>query len=175
MTVEGSATGLKKPPTFDHLKKKQPLQRTIQIPLDEDVNERYEAASQAVADAQLTDGKPPAELQAELEAATEALRESTITLKFRSIGRKAYDALLLDWPITEEQKKELEAEGEAPPSWNTEEFPVHLIAASCVEPAMTPDQVRELSEEWNSVEFAALWVAALEVNTLRRVVDLGKD
>jgi hypothetical protein len=39
---------------------------------------------------------------------------------------------------------------------------------------MTVEQVRELWDEWNVAEILPCWQAALEVNTQRRVVDLGK-
>lgn len=169
-------TGLKRPPTFDHLKKKQPLQRVVVVPTDEDVVAAFEEASEAVEGARLTsaEGKAPEDLETALSAARQALEETSVRMVFKSIGRKAYDALLLEHPSTPEQKAEQEAEGGGVLPYNIETFPVALVAASCAEPKMTYEEVETLMDEWNSTEFGALWLAALEVNTQRRVVDLGK-
>lgn len=125
-----------RPATFDHLKKKLPMERTVTISLSDD---------------------------------------ESVTLRFRSIGRRNYDALIGAHPATEQQKADAKATGAGEPPYDADTFAPALVAASCIEPVMTLDQVRELWDEWNTAEVLDLWVAALEVNTQRRVVDLGKD
>jgi hypothetical protein len=38
---------------------------------------------------------------------------------------------------------------------------------------MTEEEVNELWDEWNSAELGSLFLAAMTVNTSRRVADLG--
>lgn len=169
-------TGLKKPPTFDHLKKKQPLQRVIVVPLDEDAVAALEEASEAAETARMTSptGEAPPEVLEALNDAQKAVEKSSVKVLIRSIGRKRYDALLAEHPVTPEQTAEAEAEGGSALPYNIDTFPIALVAASCVSPEMTEEQVAELFDEWNAAEVNALWLTALEVNTQRRVVDLGK-
>jgi hypothetical protein len=158
----------KRPPTFDHLRKKQPLERTVAIPLNDEAVRTFKEASEALGRVQMVKGDDT-EAQAAFDAAKAALEEETVELRFRSIGRKRYDDLVRAHPPTDEQKAEA-----ADVPYEVESFSVALIAASCVEPKMTEDEVAELSETWNVAEFMQLWMAALEVNTQRRVVEMGK-
>jgi hypothetical protein len=175
-------TNLQKPPTFDRLKKKAPLEQKVTVVVDAELFESYEQATSALERAKLLN-EPTEELEAAATAAEEALRQDGVeTLVFRSIGRKAYDALVEEYPPTEEQITEYRADnpqrdgspGKGKPAYNIETFAPALIAASCVEPEMTVEQVTELFDGWTSVEIQELWVAALAVNTQRRVVKLGK-
>lgn len=177
-------TGLKKPATFDHLKKKQPLQRTVMIPLSQDSVDALHDAEQALERAKILgeEDRLP-DLQAAYDAAREAALEDCVEMTFRSMGRRAYDDLIESFPATEEQKAEwcrdnpkedgTPADKYKGPSYDVEAFNIHLVAGSCVEPKMTPEQVKEIFDEWNSTEIAELCVAASEVNTNRRVVQLG--
>lgn len=173
-------TGLKKPATFDHLKKKQPLERKITIALSQEALDAYDEASDALERAKLLNEKTE-DQEAALAVARAALEEESVTLIFRSIGRKNYDALVEMYPPTPEQIEEFRDEnrdregnpGKGKPPYDIEKFAPALVAASCAEPEMTIEQVNEIFEGWNSTEIAELWVAALEVNTQRRVVSLG--
>jgi len=121
---------LKRPPTFDHLRKKAPLERTVEIPLNDAVVAAYEAAQEALRQAELTK-EGVEEARADLEAARRALEAETVTLRFRAIGRKRYEELLRAHPP---------AKGEATDAdypFDFDTFSVALIAASCVEPEMT--------------------------------------
>jgi hypothetical protein len=173
-------TGLKRPATFDHLKKKQPLERRVTIALDQETLEAFDAAGDALERAKLLN-EPTEELETALEEARAKLEETSAVLVFRSIGRKAYDRLVDTYPPTPEQIKEFQEDnpdregnpGKGKPPYDIDHFAPALVAASCVDPAMTIEEVTELFDEWNAVEVAELWVAALEVNTQRRVVSLG--
>lgn len=161
----------KRPATFDHLKsQKKPLQRTITIYLDDDPVVALAEAREA-----LETGKPKteaelAELQAAVDTAVEAVEQASVQMTFRSIGRKRYDMLVRAFPATDEVKAE---HGEDAP-YDADPFSVALIAASCIEPVLSEDQVKELRDTWNSTEYVELFATALEVNTQRRVADLGK-
>lgn len=169
-----------RPATFDRLKKKQPLERKVTIPLDQDALDAYDTAVSALERAK-TFNEDTTEAEAQVAEARANLQEHTVTMVFRAIGRKNYDALIELYPPTEEQIEEFRNENldrhgnpsKGKPAYDIDKFAPALVAASCVEPEMTLDQVNELFDEWNATELAQLWVAALEVNTHRRVVSLG--
>lgn len=96
-----------------------------------------------------------------------------VEMRFRAIGNKRYDALIRAHPPVAQTKDQPEDMSGAP--YNPQTFPVALVAASCVEPEMTEEQVTVLRDTWNVAEYSQLWVAALTVNTSRRqVVEAGK-
>ena len=171
-----------RPATFDHLKSaKKPLRRTITIFLDDDtvtaLAEAQNDYAEAVQKAQ-PEGLDPAEKTELLEAistARQAVEASSVEMTFQSIGRKKYDRLMQLYPPSDEQKAEFAKEhGEgAEPAYDADAFAAALIAASCITPAMTEEDVAELRDEWNTAEYVELFTAALEVNTQRRVADLG--
>lgn len=165
---------MSRPATFDHLKKKKPLEKRVPIYLDDETVERMQLAEQ------MHSTMPNEETQAELDAASAALKESTVTMVFRSIGRKAYEKLVSEHPPTDEQIAEAEKDNEPKPAYNIDTFAPALVLKSCVEPKMTEDEVLVIFEgddetpAWNTTEILEIWLAALEVNTQRRVVSLGK-
>lgn len=176
-----------RPATFDHLQKKKPLEKTVHIYLDDDAIAAHTAALEALERAKRIDlsrtGRDlPEVLEAQslltgleeaLAKARAALDNETVTLRFRSIGRKRYDKLVHEYPTDEKQDAEHKDEHGVPAPYDAEEFSVALIAASCVEPVLSEDQVRELRDTWNVSEYVEMFMAALEVNTQRRVADLG--
>jgi hypothetical protein len=167
---------IKRPATFDRLRKKQPLQKLVTIPLSSEAVEAYDRAENALERARLLNETDKLSgLELELEGARAHLENESETLVFQSMGRLAYDDLVEEHPPTEEQIKEFQEAngGKGRPPYNIDTFAPALVAASCVEPQMTVDEVNVLFTEWNATEVAELWVAALEVNTQRRVVSLG--
>lgn len=164
---------MSRPATFDHLtSQKKPLERSVRIFLDDDPLVALSDARSEFAAAVSDEAR--AEAQAAIDTATQAVEDSSVTLLFRSIGRKRYDRLVTAFPASEEANEEYKKQfgGEAP--YDADAFSAALIAASCVDPVMSEDQVRELRDSWNSSEYVELFTAALEVNTQRRVADLGK-
>lgn len=177
---------LGQPATLDHLRKKKPMERLVPIYLDDepvnhynDVAQRCERARMRHDASRKKDGDDGSaaeykRLQAELEDARAALEEVTVHVRFRSIGREAYEKLVRDHPATEQQEKEAQEQfGQSAP-FNHETFAPALIAASAVEPQITVDEAAGYFQEWNDAEFAELYQGALDVNTRRRVADLGK-
>jgi hypothetical protein len=181
-------TGLKRPATLDHLKKKQRMERRVFIPLENEAHDALERAESDLEKARILgeDDKIPALEEAHV-AALEAAKDATAVLLFRSMGRKAYEALIEAHPPTPEQTLEFQEQnpildpktGEMVPNvklrppYNVDTFAPALIAASCVEPDMSAEEVEELISDWNDTEVMELWVAALEVNTQRRVASWG--
>ena len=92
------------------------------------------------------------------------------------------DDLLKDHPVTEDVKEKARSEGSSDEdleqlSWNPYTFPQAAVRASCMSPELTDEDVTEIFEgdSWNAVEITALFLGALQANTTRRVVELGKD
>lgn len=169
----GPAPNGHRPATFDHLKAKAPLERTVSVVLSDEAVRAWEVASSAYEGARLA-GRVTAELEATRDEARAAVEAATVTLRFRSIGRRRYDSLVEDHPVSDEGRQRAQDQGAPAPPYDVETFAPALIAASCVDPVLTVEQVGEIWDEWNTAELMELWAAALEVCTQRRVVDLGK-
>lgn len=92
------------------------------------------------------------ELEAEIEAAKRLFR-------FRAVGKKAWADLIAQHPPTPEQLK-----GHGRLDHNPETFPVAAIAASCIGPKMTVEQVAKLELELNLAQFEILWSGCLDAN-----------
>jgi hypothetical protein len=171
-----------RPATFDHLKKKKPVEKTIQIVTEDQPLLDYEAAVEAYEKLKFNlsgstapaDVKKLKELQKKVDEAKEKLDEVTLDIKFRAIGRKAYDDLLAEYPNPKEEEDRTEQD----PAWHPETFPIALVAASMVpgegEAPFTYEQIEELWNDWNTGEIMELFYTALAVNSSRRVIESGK-
>lgn len=189
MSSQNSSTR-RRPPTFDHLKsKKKPVTRSVPVPMDPELAEAHaEAAAEVERLKMRLDALPEhsplrGEVAEHLVQAEKAegdakkkLEPSVVWFKFRSIGSRAYDDLVKDHPPTEEENKEHLDKFKVPAPYDAKKFAPALISASLLEPQLTVDQVEELmaDDAWNGAEIIQLWQAANEVNTTRRVVELGK-
>lgn len=105
------------------------------------------------------------------------LRESSVDIVLSSVGRRKFDDLISDHPITPEQKKEMIEAGveeKDVPSWNPETFPPALLKMSVTEPEDLSDtDIQAIWDDWNQSESGTLFQLAMMVNTQRRIVDLG--
>lgn len=166
-------------PTFDHLTKKKPVELRDWIALDQqaasdlaDANDTLERAKLLHAD----DPKAPAllEAQATYDTAREAAMDSAVEVVFRALSQPKYKALKREFPPTEAQNDETQRRYGMQADVNADEFAPHLIAASCVQPVMTVDQVRSLPEEfgWSDAEMTHLYQLALRTNESRTVLNL---
>ncbi len=97
-----------------------------------------------------------AEKLAALEADIEVAR---VEFRFRQVGKKTWADLLVTHPPTREQRQARPALDHNPAT-----FPVAAIAASCIDPAMTVDEVGELEQVLNQSQWDALWSKCLEAN-----------
>jgi hypothetical protein len=173
-----------RPATADHLKKKQPATKTVEVVVDPD-------AARAVRDAELKLEVAEARLRvapdddaqaaawaakADLDSlrAQAAADDAVVAVRFRSIGHHGYDALVRAHPPTADQVAEAKAAG-GELTFNADTFPPALVAAALEEPKLTLAEVTELweSPDWNQAELASLFTAAVEVNSSRLTLDLS--
>lgn len=182
----GLAEPIQRVATLDHLKKRQPITRTLPIYLDQEAFDRYTEALTNYENEEQRPRRVDAEterldtLRAERDAAEEALNESTVVITLRSIGRKAYEAIVDANQPTNAQKERAAKEAKEmgarpqPLPYNPDTFAPALIAATVIEPPMTPEDVQEIMDDWNQPEIIQLFTAAMEVCQSSRVGHLGK-
>lgn len=150
-------------PTYDHLRKKAPLEHVVRVPLSEDAVVAHTEAVKALGRAELAlkpledaakagEEPSPALLAARAERyeakataadAKAGLQDQTVVMRFRSIGRQRYDDLMREHP----PKDDIGEDGKPVKStdpYDAETFAPALVAASCVEPRMTYAQVMAL-------------------------------
>jgi len=78
---------------------------------------------------------------------------SPVAFKLRALKRPEYRALLDSHPPVKDGA-----------DWNADTFPPALIAASCVDPAMTPEQALQAWEEWEAGEMGRLFITCWQLN-----------
>lgn len=115
------------------------------------VNEEWEPAD-------LTDVHPGRKVAAELKAVREQIKAAEVEFVLRYIGDKAYSDLLAAHPSDNDNEL-----------FNAD-FVKALIAASCVDPVMTEQQVAELFEKLNQGEIKRLFDAAWDVHNSSEIV-----
>lgn len=95
---------------------------------------------------------------AELEQTIEA---SVVEFRFKAIGRRAWADLLAKHPASDAQRRR-----DPGLDHNPETFPYVAMAASCVSPVMTVDQVRHLdaSQAVDVDSWTRLWGACVRAN-----------
>lgn len=86
--------------------------------------------------------------------------DAELTMVFRAVSYKAYDALLTANQPTKEQVRDGES------NWNPDTFPPALIAACAVDPPLDIAAAQELwtSEEWSRGELMDLFYAVVKLN-----------
>ena len=104
----------------------------------------------------LKTAKRLAEIEAEFD-------KSKIEFRFRSIGHHAWANLLRDNPPTKAQR-----EADRAMDHNPETFPFEAMAASCIDPVMTVEDVRRLeaSALIDVKAWSELWAACLTANVV---------
>jgi len=83
-----------------------------------------------------------------------------VSLLFRGISAAEYDRLISKFPPRPQDKKQGY-------TYNPDKFGPHIIAATCIDPEMSVEDVEEIweSDEWNRGERLLLLMAAIEVCT----------
>lgn len=161
----------------NNIKGKQPVVRTVLIPANDEDASRYDTARAAVTRAKvLGNTEDQARAESELAEVTAQVRESGLEFVFRGIGRKHYEEVLREHPPTDAQKAEAEERKAVAPQWNVETFPAALCHASTVDGELSAEEWQADifdSPDWGPGELNALFNAALEANSDRRVVQLG--
>lgn len=156
----------------DRLKAKQPRRITVGVYLDDAPADRYDAFVLALFEARAK-GQPEAdlvELKKRLDSAQEALDQATGWFTFQGLGRSAFARLLAEHPPTEAAMQKAAAAGQPPSDYNPATFAPALIAASCLLPTLTEQDVLDLYDDpaWNDDELGSIFAAALAVNTRAR-------
>ncbi|MGY4930310.1 hypothetical protein ACWD7T_04170 [Streptomyces sp. 900116325] len=148
------------------LKAAKPRERTVKVCIAGDLAgevERLEGElAQASEDWQptdLTDEHPGRKIAAQIAELREQMRGSEIPFKLRYIGDEAYSSLLAAHPSKDP------AEG-----FDSVSFPRALIAACCVDPVMTEDEVKALFDVINQGQIKDLFDAAWDVHNASGLV-----
>ncbi|MFR9796137.1 hypothetical protein ACL02U_09575 [Streptomyces sp. MS06] len=147
------------PDIKDILKKAKPREHTVRICLAGDVAaevERLEAELRAVSEwtpTSIADQHPGVEIAKKISAAREKMRAAEVEFTFRALGRLAWSDLVAQHPSEDQDQ-----------AWDAETLAPALVAASAVDPVMTPEQVDALFERLNNGQRDELIGAAWAVN-----------
>ena len=140
----------------------------VQHRLDWGASEESAAALEALVAA---DRAVLADLVAVRDAASKALEAVRQRWTFRSLGRKAWKALVDAHPTTDATNELWQAEGGAGPApYDFDALGPDLIAAAVVTPAVTPAQVAAMfdGDDWNDAEIQTLYQTAVLAQTSAR-------
>ncbi len=170
-----------RPTTYDHLKSsKKPNCKKIDICLDPEMADEFNELKQKLFVAKVrceSDSTPInrqdlSDIQDQYDNLLAAIEDQVVTFKFNGVGRKRYEKLVMAHAPT---KAQLEKEGNDL-AWNTDTFPVALVALSLAEPKLTQEEVQDLwdDDNWGTGETTELLQAAFEANANRPTVNLGK-
>jgi hypothetical protein len=107
----------------------------------------------------LTSVHPGVAVAEQLKAVHEKVRAAEEPFTFRYIGDRAYSDLVAAHPSANEQEM-----------FDSVTFPRALVAASCVQPEMTEEQVVALFEVINEGEIKKLFDAAWDVHNSSEVI-----
>jgi hypothetical protein len=93
----------------------------------------------------------------ELAALEDQIEEASTAFRFRALGRRGWADLLRQHPPSKDDAK-------LGIDFNPETFPQAAIAASSVEPEISPEQSERLAEVLPQGEWEKLWAAVLTCN-----------
>lgn len=159
------------------VKGKKPITREVVFPADDADEKALREAVQREQRATFLGDKAEIEkAKAELKEIRDGVVERGLVFEFRGIGRKPYQDLVELYVPTPEQKAKAKAAEQPEPQWNVDLFPAALCAASAVDSDLTEDDWRTEvfdSPDFGPGELGALFNAALEANSDRRVAQLG--
>lgn len=100
----------------------------------------------------LAEADPRAPIARAVKELEDRMHESETTFTFQALGRRKYRELLAMHP------------GEPGQKFNPQTFPRDLIAASCIDPTVTPGDVDRLFDVLNEGAVEALFMAAYTIN-----------
>ncbi len=158
------------------IKKKRGVTKKIPIQIDGELASQIFELRQQITLAEQFDRKhneddTAPKLQEKLDELIEGSKDTEIVFVFKGIGRIPYDDLV---ELPEHQPSDEERKAGA--HYNPQTFPAALVAASCIDPEISPEQATEIFEdpEWNGAELQKLFFGALEVNTETADIPLSK-
>ena len=160
------------PMTYEQFKaRKKRREATYLLGTDEDAAGALRAADERLRKARLT--RDPDELTAAQPAHDEALaavQATTIPMRLRALPREgdgSYAVLKAEHPPTGDDHARVQQSSGDPKAkavWCRATFGPALVAASLIDPQVTPEQAVELAEDLNEGEWNGLFAAALDVN-----------
>lgn len=161
----------------DAIRRKRAITLELYLPADEAQQERFESAKQRRGLAVFTgDEEAIAKADAELEAVKQAIEDEGLVLTFKALGRRRFDEIVNEHPVTDEQREADKDKPEAERfSYNPDTFWPALLAETVVSD-LSPEEWREEvleSPEWNGAEVKLVKDHALAVNSQTRVAELG--
>jgi hypothetical protein len=150
----------------DILAQATPRERTVKVCIRGDLAgeaERLQDELSKVSEdwepADLTDVHPGRELATALKEIKEQIRAAEVPFTLRYIGDKPYSDLMAAHPGKDDNE-----------AFDSETFPRALVAASCVDPVMSEEQVAQLFEKINQGEIKKLFDAAWDVHNSSEMV-----
>lgn len=131
----------------------KPAERTTPLCLRGDLVAQIEDLERQLAEAQQSDrgdslasGGPARALAEEIEALREQMRDGTVVFRLRSIGRRAFQALIAAYPPRRDDDGR-PLDGDARLGANAETVWDPVLRASLVEPELNPDQLTHILDE----------------------------
>lgn len=150
----------------DILKAAKPREKTVMVCIRGDLAgeaERLQDELSRVSEdwepSDLTDVHPGRAIAEQLKAVHAQVREAEEPFTLRYIGDRAYSDLVAAHPPQSDEE-----------AFDSVAFPRALVAASCVQPEMTEEQVTELFEVINEGEIKKLFDAAWDVHNSSDVI-----
>lgn len=136
---------------------------TVRILLHQDLEARHRELERRLdfemtEDARLNRDPVAPDVADEIRALEAEIDDAKVPFTFRSVGKRAWADLLAKHPPTPEQRQTGRAE------FNPDTFPAAAVAASSLEPSISPDAAARLEAALNSSQFDVLWGAVLDVN-----------
>jgi hypothetical protein len=178
---------------IDDLLAKKPETRTVEVPLDPELADRYMEAKLAYDQAKRSSEAAPKDrdkadeverLREECDALREDLQPSMAKFVLRSVSPVEFEALKGKNRPTEKQRTSYRKAGVEVPEWNPDTFQPALVAAACIEVTTPSGKLDGLNEEdalkvwqsesWNVGVRNELFGAALSAYFSFTKVDLGK-
>lgn len=151
----------------DILARAKPRERTVMVCIRGDLlgeadrlHDELASVSSDWEPADLTDVHPGRELAVKLKELREQIKAAEVPFTLRYIGDKAYSDLMAAHPAKDGENH----------AFDSDAFPRALIAASCVDPVVTSEQVTQLFEVINEGEIKKLFDAAWDVHNSSEMV-----
>lgn len=164
--------------SLDELLAKPPATAEAYIIVDSAIAEQWRALQVKIDKLRYgTDQNALREAQEEAEELRPEVEKAERVIRFKALGRDAYEKLRGQHEPTSKQRKDARDKGLGELSHNPETFPPALLAASAVAPKMSLDEATKLweSESWSQGELTLLFLTAQNVNAGSQVVSLGKE
>lgn len=103
----------------------------------------------------MADADPRLELVQRIEAVREDMRAASVTFRLRALGHRAFSNLVVAHPAPQ---------SDSGVAYDAATFLPALVAACCIEPVMTVEQVGQLLDVVNDGQARELYAAALAIN-----------